>query len=65
MSVDTVKRSKREGSRSKTKSSNIDTCKVVIIFDQKGGPDLHPIHITKAIEKEIGKNQSCSFLGNW
>ena len=28
--------------------------KVMLVFDQKEGPDLHPIHITKAVEKEIG-----------
>lgn len=37
--------------------------KVIIVFDQKG-PDLHPIHITKAIEKEIGKIIHACFMGN-
>lgn len=38
--------------------------KVVIVFDQKGGPDLHPIHITKAIEKEFGQINHARFMGN-
>jgi len=42
----------------------VDVWKVILVFDQKGGPDLHPIHITKAIEKEIGKINHARFMGN-
>lgn len=42
----------------------VDVWKVILVFDQKGGPDLHPIHITKTIEKEIGKINHARFMGN-
>lgn len=41
-----------------------EVSEVVIVFDQEGGPDLHPIHITKAIEKEIGQINHARFMGN-
>ena len=36
----------------------------MLVFELKGGPDLHPIHITKAIEKEIGQSNHARFMGN-
>lgn len=41
-----------------------DVWKVVIVFLKKGGPDLQQIHITKAIEKAIGKINHARFMGN-
>lgn len=38
--------------------------KVMVVFYQKGGPDLHPIHVTKAIEKEIAEIDHARFMGN-
>ena len=44
--------------------SQDEVWKVVIEFDQKERPDLHPIHIMKAIEKEIGKINHARLMGN-
>lgn len=66
-SIDIVKRSKTEESRSRKINANKtsrETFKVVVVFDQHGGPDLHPIHVTKAIVKEIGKINHARFMGN-
>lgn len=41
-----------------------DSWKVIVSFETKGGPDHHPMHITKAIQKEIGNIQRATFLGN-
>jgi len=59
--IDAVKRSKNEESRSKTPS---ETFKVVVVFDQHGGPDLHLIHVTRAIVKGIGciRRTTCTGL---
>lgn len=38
--------------------------KVIIVFKTEGGPDLHPIRITEAIKREIGKINHATFLGN-
>lgn len=56
-STDTIKkrcRPERDGSKIKDQLLIKETWKVIVVFEQKGGPHLHPIHITKAIEKEIG-----------
>ena len=37
---------------------------MIVVFEQKGGPQLHPIHITKAIEEEIGKIKHAHFMGD-
>jgi len=64
-SIETVimaKKTKTDGNGSLR--PQVDVWKVILVFDQKGGPDLHPIHITKAIEKEIGKINHAHFMGN-
>lgn len=59
-----IKRTKVDNVRKMPKRSSEEIWKVMIVFEQKGGPDLHPIHITKAIEKEIGKINHARFMGN-
>lgn len=61
-SVVVVKKTKTNGNRALRPQA--DVWKVILVFDQKGGPDLHPIPITKAIEKEIGKINHARFMGN-
>ena len=58
-----VKKSKADGGSLNAKLQD-EVWKVIIVFDQKEGPDLHPIHITKAIEKEIGKIKHARLMGN-
>lgn len=55
-SVETVKRSKPMPEK--------DPVWKVIVFEQQGGPDLHPIHVTKAIAQELGQINHARFLGN-
>ena len=63
-SVETVvKKSKADGGSLNAKLQD-EVWKVIIVFDQKEGPDLHPIHITKAIEKDIGKIKHARLMGN-
>lgn len=47
----TVKKSKVGNKRIKDLSDEV--WKVMIVFEQKRGPDLHPIHITKANMRDI------------
>lgn len=66
-STDTVKkksRPERHGTKTKVQQADKEMWKVVVEFEQKGGPHLHPIHITKAIEGEIGKIKHARFMGN-
>lgn len=66
-STDTVKkrsRSERDGNKIKDQMEGKEVWKVIVVFEQKGGPHLHPIHITKAIEEEIGKIKHARFMGN-
>lgn len=66
-STDTVKkksRPERDGSKIKDQIEGKEIWKVIVAFEQKGGPHLHPIHITKAIEEEIGKIKHARFMGN-
>lgn len=57
-----VKKTKTDGNRALRPQAEV--WKVILVFDQKGGPDMHPIHITKAIQKEIGKINHARFMGN-
>lgn len=60
-SVVVAKKSRTDGSRFLKPD---DVSKVMLVFDQKGGPDMHPIHIMKAIEKEIGQINHARFMGS-
>lgn len=65
-STDTIKKKSRpEGVGTKeVQQLSKETWKVIVVFEQKGGPHLHPIHITKAIEEEIGKIKHARFMGD-
>ena len=63
-SVETIVKKRKADGGSLNARLQDEVWKVIIVFDQKEGPDLHPIHITKAIKKEIGKINHARLMGN-